>query len=54
MIGCKHEKIGFLRGYETMLEKIEPSAIICLGSPFAEMQGNIISIDYLSSRKVVR
>jgi len=54
MIGCKHTKIGFLRGYHTMLERVEPSAVICFGEPFAEMQGNIIAVDYLNSRKVVR
>lgn len=54
MIGCKHTKIGFLRGYNSMLEKIEPSAIICFGEPFAEMQGNIIVVNYRDSRKVVR
>lgn len=54
MIGCKHSKIGFLRGYNAMLERVEPSAIICLGKPFAEMQGNIIAVDYINSRKAVR
>ena len=37
-----------------MMEAIEPEAIICLGVPFPEMNGNIITVDYLSSRKVVR
>lgn len=54
MIGCKHEKELFLRGYNKMLETVEPSAIICLGEPFKEMDGNIIAIDYRGSRKVVR
>ena len=54
MIGCKRSKIDFLRGYNAMLERVEPSAVICFGEPFAEMQGNIIGVDYLDSRKVVR
>ena len=54
MIGCKNGKLNFLRGYNQMLEKIEPEAIICFGQPFVEMQGNIIVVDYLASRKVVR
>lgn len=54
MIGCKHERIPFMRGYNAMLETIEPSAIICFGKAFPEMDGNIIQIDYMSSRKVVR
>ena len=54
MIGCKRNKPNFMRGYDAMLERLDPSAIICFGSPFAEMRGNIIPVDYLSSRKVVR
>ncbi len=54
MIGCKHDKLHFLRGYNAMLERILPSKIICFGTPFEEMEGNIIPIDYIESRKVVR
>lgn len=51
MIGCKNNRLGYMRGYNAMLEKISPKAIICLGSPFPEMEGNIISVDYTISRK---
>ena len=54
MIGCKRSKLHFMRGYNAMLEKIEPSQIICFGTPFSEMDGNIIAVDYAESRKVVR
>ena len=54
MIGCKRNKIPFLRGYCAMLEKLNPSNIICFGTPFEEMEGNIIAVDYAESRKVVR
>ena len=54
MIGCKQNKHHFLRGYNAMLERISPSQIICFGAPFEEMEGNIISVDYMESRKVVR
>lgn len=54
MIGCKQNKKEFLRGYDYMLSKIEPEAIICFGTPFDEMRGNIIPVDYRSSRKMVR
>lgn len=54
MIGCKQNKKEFLRGYDYMLSKIEPEAGICFGTPFDEMLGNIIHVDYRSSRKVVR
>ncbi len=54
MIGCKRSKLAFMRGYNAMLEKIEPSEIICFGDPFPDMEGNIIPINYQDSRKVVR
>ena len=54
MIGCKQNKKEFLRGYDYMLSKIDPEAVICFGTPFDEMRGNIIPVDYRSSRKVVR
>ena len=53
-LGCKKAKIDFMRGYEVMLEKLRPEAIICFGDPFSEMQGNLFVVDYRESRKVVR
>lgn len=54
MIGCKQSKLQFMRGYNVMLKKIKPSKVICFSAPFDEMQGDIIKIDYMESRKVVR
>ncbi len=54
MIGCKGNRIGFMHGYDAMLERIQPEAIICFGTPFKEMHGNIIAVDYRESRKGVR
>ena len=54
MVGCKHNKSNFLRGYYQMLEKIVPEAIICFGDPFPEMEGKIIAVDYRASRTAVR
>lgn len=53
-LGCKKANNGFMRGYNAMLERLNPEAIICLGSPIKEMTGNIIPVDYNESRKVVR
>ena len=36
-----------------MLEKLLPSKILCFGTPFSEMEGNIVSVDYRMSRKAV-
>lgn len=54
IIGCKRNKHAFMCGYNEMLKRVEPSAIICFGKPFAEMNGNVISVDYNSSRRVNR
>lgn len=54
MIGCKRSKREFMCGYNEMLYRIEPEAVICFGRPFDEMEGNIISVDYIESRKVER
>ncbi len=51
MIGCKHSKRDFMIGYNMMLEKIQPSKIICLGNPYPEMEGELIVIDYIGTRK---
>lgn len=46
------QKEFFLKGYNEMLKRIEPERIICYSTPFSEMEGNIIYVDYeLSSWK---
>ena len=54
MIGCRKERIAFMKGYNAMLEAIKPYAVICFGDPFPEMKGNVIPVNYFSSRKVMR
>ena len=46
MIGCKKRKRAFLHGYDAMLERVNPSAVICFGKPYREMRGNIIEFEY--------
>lgn len=53
MIGCKSSRLRFIRGYNEMLKRIQPRAVICFGNPFKEMRGNIISVDYIDSRRRV-
>lgn len=45
-LGVRKEKELFMQGYNELLRKIQPSAIICYGKPFDEMKGNIIEVDY--------
>ena len=40
------QKEWFMAGYNEMLRRIEPERIICYNTPFPEMQGNIIPVDY--------
>ena len=49
--GNRISKRGYLHGYDAMLDKLDPSAIICLGKPFNEMRGNIIHVRYDMFRK---
>lgn len=44
--GNRMSKRGYLHGYDTMLERLEPSVVICLGKPFPEMRGNISPVKY--------
>lgn len=42
----KAQKEWFMAGYNEMLRQIEPERIICYNTPFPEMQGNIVYVDY--------
>lgn len=53
-IGCRKNKEKFMRGYNEMINRIAPEAVICFGEPFLEMEGHIIKVDYIQSRRVVR
>lgn len=45
-LGVKKERDFFMQGYNEMLKRIDPKAIICYSTPFKEMKGNIIYINY--------
>ena len=54
MIGSKKGNyLGFMRGYQEMIKRIEPEAIICFGESFPDMTGNIIKIAYRFPKKEV-
>ncbi len=40
------QKEFFMKGYNEMLRRIEPELIICYNTPFPEMTGNILFVDY--------
>lgn len=48
------EKSLFLAGYNGMLRRIQPKAIICYGDPFEEMEGRLIVIDYAKTNNLTQ
>ena len=42
----RDQKDWFMAGYNEMLRRIEPEKIICCNTPFSEMQGDIVYVDY--------
>lgn len=54
MIGCKHHNYrNFMLGYNELLNRIDPEYVICVGKPFDEMKGNIITVPYSAYGKEV-
>ncbi len=51
-LGVRKEKSLFMQGYNEMIRKVKPKAIICYGKPFEEMQGKIIAIDYAETNNL--
>ena len=51
---CHVGRGGFMRGYDAMLEHINPSAILCYGAPFVEMRGNVIAVPVCHPRSFHR
>ncbi|HAT84040.1 MAG TPA: hypothetical protein DD384_02965 [Firmicutes bacterium] len=50
-LGCLKRKSAFLSGYNEMLKRISPTAVICFGKAFEEMEKDTIVINYLECRK---
>ena len=48
-LGVKRAKREFMFGYDAMLERIEPSMILCYDKPFKEMKGDVRYINYLKT-----
>ena len=51
---CRQVRADYMRGYDAMLERINPEAIICYGTPFDEMRGNVIAVDVCHPRQFHR
>lgn len=45
---------NYLEGYNTMLDIVEPSAVVCYGEPFDKMRGNIKFVDPLDKRTLIK
>jgi len=44
---------GFMDGYNSMLDAIKPSAILCYGEPFAAMKGNVIALSPYNHEELI-
>ena len=53
-LGVKREKEFFLNGYNEMMRRLSPAAVICYSEPYPEMTGNIIAIDYAETNNLAR
>lgn len=52
---CREEyKKEFMKSYNKMLEIVKPSGIICYGTPFDEMKGNIKAVDPFNKEEVIK
>lgn len=51
-VGSKDYKSQFLLGYNKMLEVLQPTQIVCYGTAFEEMAGNLIVFPYQAFRGV--
>ena len=47
-------KKEFMKSYNKMLEIIKPSAIVCYGTPFSEMKGNIKAIAPFNKEELIK
>ena len=49
------QKEWFMKGYNEMLRRVEPEKVICYNTPFPEMKGDIVFVDYeLSSWRYMK
>lgn len=53
-LGCRTGRMRFLRGYDAMIERVRPEAVICFGKPIPGMRGPLLEVDYFGSRRTVR
>lgn len=53
-VGVRKEKSLFMQGYNELIRKIKPKAVICYGDPFDEMQGKVIPIDYAKTNNLYK
>ncbi len=48
-VGSRRDLKDFMKGYDAMMEQLNPKTILCYGKPFKEMYGNVLYIPYLES-----
>lgn len=53
-VGMRTEKALFMAGYQEMLRRLKPKAVICYGDPFDEMDGKLIPVDYAQTNNLTQ
>lgn len=51
---CLKERAVFMRGYDAMLERVRPRAIVCYGRPFPAMRGSVVAVEVCHPRQFHR
>jgi len=52
--GSENNERGFMRGYNKMLEVLNPAQIVCYGEPFDNMGGNIKFISPYNREEIIK
>lgn len=51
---CRYDTVGFIKGYNKMLEVIKPKTIICYGEPIQGMTGNVKYINPFDYEDIIK
>jgi len=55
-VGCLDSESGFMSGYEYMVRRCKPTAVICYGEPFQAMRGmvELIEVPYQRTKRIAK
>ena len=55
-VGSRDLRAGFMRGYQQMVRRIQPAAVVCYGQPFEEIAelAPVVVVPYAANQRVAR